>query len=86
MKNNKLTALWVINNSLEDLDLSGCNDLKSLYLHYTLLKELKLCNLPELDRFSTVLNEDLMSVYLKNLSQVGITWTKDNHTAFKVCN
>lgn len=86
LKNNKLTALWVINNSLEDLDLSGCNDLKSLYLHYTLLKELKLCNLPELDRFSTVLNEDLMSVYLKNLSQVGITWTKDNHTAFKVCN
>ncbi len=86
LKNNKLTSLWIINNSLEGLDLSGCNDLKLLAVNKTRLKELKLCDQPQLYDLSTSLNDDLMSIYVRDLSQVSMRWTKDNHTAFKVCN
>lgn len=86
LKNSKLTSLWIINNFLEDLDLSGCNDLKLLAVNKTRLKELKLCDQPQLYDLSTSLNDDLMSIYLKDLSQVSMRWIKDNHTAFKICN
>lgn len=86
LENSKLTSLWIINNFLEDLDLSGCNDLKLLAVNKTRLKELKLCDQPQLYDLSTSLNDDLMSIYLKDLSQVSMRWIKDNHTAFKICN